>query len=648
MSIEDLKVQIKSYPISQIVGNYIPLVRKGRNQSALCPFHADSNPSLSVNDDKGLFKCFVCNVGGDGIAFVEKYKNLGFRESLAECAKILGLDSSELDKKTHKDPKYELAAKTMDAAMKVYRKYAQEVHPEEFTAFLKTRGLSDELAQNFGLGFAPPQQIFINYLKSLPTEWREPSLKMAKELGLIGDSSSGREYEHFNERIIFPIWDLQGQVVGLGSRATKENQKGKYINSRDSFFFHKKNLLYGYHLARPAMREKNRVLLVEGYMDVISLHRFGINESMAVMGTSPPSEKNLRLLKSQAKEIILGLDADPSGEAAMERFLPIFLNEGILPRVLSYTPHKDADEFLRVEGSFELQKRIDGAPLLVDELIEKIIQASILKNSLEHKVLGLEKVFALVSPLKDDVRALERIHTAANRLEMASSREALEKSYMAFLKGIKTSISSSYQLRAKETIIHDAPISNDENIDTVELAAQSPLNELEIKMAPQFVPVTKSARILLREVLRQPDLAERPEMAELLDFIGHDEIRRVFGQMKKLLWEVAPDALPSMLLNSLAEETTSKEVRELVGSFAFEGPLRPLDDKAKAKLLQDLNLRVREESLVEKRNKLTSLSLPDEKMPEDLSVSFDSLLTEISKLDKEINQLRRSRKPLSL
>ena len=285
--IEDLKIRIKNIPISEIIGKYIALSRKGHYHLGLCPFHNDSSPSLQVNDQKGMFMCFVDQIGGDAITFVRKKENLSYMDALKDICSRIGISWDEYYAPKEEPPKMQMAKRVLSKAALLYQKVATDNSKEEFTSFVKTRNLKPETIKEFQIGLAPGNNILTSYLESIPSKnERNLAIDTALEIGIIRKDKNkvNTYFDTFRDRIMFPIFNSFGDIVGFSGRKTKESQKGKYINSDQSFIFNKKNILYGYHLAKNSIRDNQSVILVEGQMDVIGLFKNGIRNAVAVMG----------------------------------------------------------------------------------------------------------------------------------------------------------------------------------------------------------------------------------------------------------------------------------------------------------------------------------------------------------------------------
>ena len=388
-SIEEAKDIIKSTDISTVINYYHPISKRGGNYEGICPFHGDTQPSLKINDSKGIYKCFACGAAGDAIKFVQDKLNVDFIESVKDIAANLGIN---IDEQKKKNPKYEMALRVLQVSAKLYKKIATDKSPSLFTDFKKNRNLNEESISNFQIGYAPGNNGLISYLNSIPGKDKDFALQVAKDLGLIRDNRHGKgQYDFYRDRVMFPIWDHSGKVRGFSSRAVKPEQKPKYLNSGESFIFDKGNILYGFNLAKKHIRESDSVVIVEGNMDVITLHQYGFKNSVATMGVAL-SQSSVRLLSNMTKNIFLAMDSDPAGLKAMNKINENFLELGIMPKYIDFSPEKDPDEFLNKFGRLDLTKRIDSAPTFVDFMIDSIIPTPIPENT-DKKLEVLNKIF---------------------------------------------------------------------------------------------------------------------------------------------------------------------------------------------------------------------------------------------------------------
>nr|WP_314470422.1 DNA primase [uncultured Campylobacter sp.] len=310
-SIERLKAQTD---IVDIVGHYLPLKKSGANFVCVCPFHDDKNPSMSVSPSRGIFHCFSCKAGGDAIKFVMDYEKLSYPEAVE---KIAGLQNFTLNYVRGGEPAKE-NKHILENANAFYRSLLYKTPAA--VEYLYSRGITDELIDKFELGFAPESAQTIRLLQN---EQIEP--KEALEVGIVKQNENGI-YASFINRITFPIYTHAGRLVGFGGRTISGNP-AKYVNSPQSAVFDKSTLFYGYHLAKREIFTKNQIIITEGYMDVIMLHKAGFNNVVAVLGTALTT-KHLPLLKRGEISVILCFDGDDAGiNAATKSALLLAQNE---------------------------------------------------------------------------------------------------------------------------------------------------------------------------------------------------------------------------------------------------------------------------------------------------------------------------------
>ncbi|WP_456454883.1 DNA primase [Thermovibrio sp.] len=317
--IEDL---LSKVDIVDVVSRYINLKQVGRNFTALCPFHPEKTPSFVVSPEKQIFKCFGCGVGGNAITFVEKYEGLSFFEAVKRVAEIAGVDLPS-------DFKREGVAKVEEEGFKAAKFFNS--HLSKVLDYLNSRGITEETANRFLLGYAPK-----GYLSKLSI-----SKDSLKALGLV--SSSGKEF--FSQRLIIPIFNHSGGVVAFAGRLLGEGTP-KYINSPESETFKKSSLLYGFYQSKEEVLKKREVVVVEGYFDVISLHQIGIKRAVAPMGTSL-TESHARFLKRYSQKPVLMFDGDSAGIKATIRSAGIFFKFGCEPLVVQLPQGEDPDSMTK-------------------------------------------------------------------------------------------------------------------------------------------------------------------------------------------------------------------------------------------------------------------------------------------------------------
>lgn len=619
----DLKDRIKESPISLVISNYMPLKRSGSSLVGLCPFHPDSKPSMTVTDSKGMFKCFACGAGGDHIKFVMDYKKLEFVEALKECAQILGLPFEELQKQTKKDPRIEMAIRVLNASLRLYEKVAAG-KPKEFTDFLEKRKLSQESVDKWHLCYAPGNNALYHYLDSIPGADGDFGRKTAMEIGIVRHNEDRNSYyDFFRDRVMFPIHDHSGQIRGYTGRAVHDDQKQKYFNSSESFAFDKKSILFGFYFAKNAIRNNDRAILVEGNMDVIMMHQYGFAETIATMGTTL-SEQSVRLLTNMTKNIYFGMDNDLAGKKAMQKYNADFLAVGVLPKYLSFAPAKDPDEFLVTEGRLALMERMEKAPILLDTLIAEVIPEKIPENT-ELKLNALQRVFELVSPLKEHLSATERIIDVSKTLGLRSDSATILDLYKTFLSRQKEKVHTP---KVEAAVVVEKEILLENEAEARNLQA--------LKKSQEPVPLAKSERLFLREILCHPEFLTHLNENEILAFIGQDEVKKLVQWLVKIYREIDDSEYVAFVRDHILYEGYSKEIVD-VGTEALSNHGNRLNDKVLERLLKDYTKALQMDQLKARRKILV-----ERQKSEPSQTEIDLILGEISKIDKEILVLKDS------
>lgn len=347
--------------IISVISEYVDLKKKGKNFWGLCPFHSEKTPSFSVDPDKQIYKCFGCGKGGDVFAFVMDRKGLSFAEALTELAQRAGIPL-ETDRRQPASEK-KVFYDANRAAMTFFEQQLFSPRGEGARRYLAGRGLTEETVRAFHLGFAPDSwDSLMAFLrgKGIP-------LPAAEKCGLIVPRKSSGFYDRFRARIMFPIIDLSGEVIGFGGRITDAGEP-KYLNTPESPIFEKKRVLYNLHGARTFIRQ-GKAVVVEGYMDVISLANAGFKAAVATLGTAL-GEDHVRLLRRFTDDITLVFDGDSAGRNAMLRAIEPFLLSDVTPRVVILPQGKDPDDMAR-EGMETWERFIAQAQDIWDLLFDE-------------------------------------------------------------------------------------------------------------------------------------------------------------------------------------------------------------------------------------------------------------------------------------
>ena len=368
--------------IVEIIESRVTLKKTGQNYSGLCPFHQEKSPSFSVSQDKQFYYCFGCQASGSALTFLMEFERLDFISSVEALAARLGLSvpDDRQRQSSEESQRRKSVLLQLEKAADFYRLQLRS-HGQRAKAvgYLKNRGLSGPIARDFGLGFAPPG--WDNLLKALALSDEDVSLMIDAGL-LIDQPEEKKRYDRFRDRIIFPIRDLRGRTIAFGGRIIGDG-KPKYLNSPETAVFHKGRELYGLYEARKSQAKLDRILVVEGYMDVVALAQHGIHFAVATLGTATTIEHVERLFR-QVSEIIFCFDGDLAGRNAAWKALLIvlpLLSDGRSAKFLFLPDGEDPDSLVRSEGSEGFMKRLQQADTFVDWFFRKIQQDLVSKNN---------------------------------------------------------------------------------------------------------------------------------------------------------------------------------------------------------------------------------------------------------------------------
>ena len=397
---EEILEKIKSQnDIVDVISERVRLKKAGRNFTGLCPFHNEKTPSFSVSQEKQIYKCFGCGEAGNVISFVMKDKNLPFIEAvkyLANRANIpLKLGNGE---QSQSNRKKELLYKVNVEAAKFF--FSNLMNNQNAKEYFLIRGIKEETIKKFGLGYANDSW------NSLMFYLRKKGINdgLLEEAGLISvNKEKGRKYDRFRNRVMFPVFDYQGKVIGFGGRVL-DDSKPKYLNSPETLVFQKGTNLYGLNFALKHNMSERYFVIVEGYMDLISLHQYGITNVVASLGTALTINQ-ARLLKRYSDKVVISYDADLAGQMATLRGLEILRTAGFDVRVLSIPQGKDPDEYVRSNGREAFLKLINNAEPLIDYRIKKAEEGIDFKNS-QSVILYSKRIMDIISdldPIEKDV-----------------------------------------------------------------------------------------------------------------------------------------------------------------------------------------------------------------------------------------------------
>ncbi len=362
--------------IVDVVSGYVRMQKKGSNYFGLCPFHNEKSPSFSVTPSKQMYYCFGCGAGGNVFTFIMEYENYSFQEAIKYLADKAGVNLPEIEYSEEARGKENRRSRLLEVNKEAAKYYYYQLRTQQGKIgydYFRDRELSEEIMHQFGLGFALKYSDgLLRFLKS-----KGYDEEIIREAGLANVDERNGMYDKFWNRVMFPIQDINHRVIGFGGRVMGDG-KPKYLNSPETPVFDKSRNLYGLNFARTA--RKNNIILCEGYIDVIALHQAGFVQAVASLGTAFTSGQ-ANLLRRYTEEVLLTYDSDDAGIHASLRALPILKEAGISGKVINLEPYKDPDEFIKMLGSEEFEKRIQQA-----------------ENSFFYELRMLEKEYNLNDP----------------------------------------------------------------------------------------------------------------------------------------------------------------------------------------------------------------------------------------------------------
>lgn len=390
--------------IVDIVGDCVALKRSGTNLKGLCPFHSEKTPSFMVNPERQTFHCFGCDEGGDVFSFMMKYYRLSFPEALKELAKRYNIELPQKPfspEEQARAQKREILFAANERAAAIYHDFLlTEPAASAARAYLRERGMTAAIIEKFRLGYAPESWTFLG--DTLSQEKIPPAV--AEESGLLVRKDRGGYYDRFRDRILFPLFDLTGRVVGFGGRTLGDGQP-KYLNTSETPIFEKNRVLFGLFQHKEAIRKARTAVVVEGNFDLLSLAVHGFDNVVAPLGTAL-SASHVRTLKGYADEVILLFDGDAAGLKAASRSVPIFLAEQTTARVAVLPEKHDPDTYIRAEGGKGLEELLAGAQRMPEFVFDSLVKTHGLSMEGKGRILeGLRPLIEATSgnPLQHSV-----------------------------------------------------------------------------------------------------------------------------------------------------------------------------------------------------------------------------------------------------
>ena len=537
-----------SVDIVDVVSSYLNLTAHGKNYFGVCPFHDDHSPSMCVSKEKQIYTCFVCGATGNVFQFIKEYENISFAEAVKKVATIGGIEVKIDEMKPLK--KESVLYDIYNLTNKLYQLNLNTTKGITAKEYLKNRGINDETIKEFGIGLS---LIKGNIYEALVKK-RFDNKDILKS-GLATENG----YDLYRNRIMFPLWDLNGKVVGFSGRIFNGEDAPKYINSRETEIFKKGELLYNYHRARNECRRKNEVIIMEGFMDVISAYTHGITNVVAAMGTAITSS-NAHLISRMAKNIILCFDGDDAGIMAANACTNELLKLDVFPSivVLDKTKGKDPDEYIKNNGVEAFKEKLSH-PLSVMEFKEFYNKRGIDMGDSTSKAEYVKKMITEIDNIKDPVLREVTISKLSDETNLG----------VDFLKSqLKTEAKEEKQIEEKKEV--NLQKYEKAEIDLIYYMLKDSKVILQYEAKKIYLP-TEKYRFLVRQICAFYQKYGSIDVADFLTFIEEDK------EMIKVLGEI-----------------TSRDLKETYSKEEIEDYIRCIDEYNRNLEINNLKQKMKE------------------------------------------------------
>ncbi len=574
-SVANLKDQID---IVDVVSSVVPLKRAGSNYKGVCPFHNEKTPSFVVSEQKQIFTCFGCGASGDAIEFVIKYYGLDFSEAVEKLADENGITLERTNNYSENlDIYYEI---NREAATFFYSAFTTKAN--KGYAYMKTRGISPSILKKFGIGYADESwDSLYQYLISKGYE-----KKYLLELGLISEGKAGKCYDKFRNRVMFPIINTAGKVIGFGGRAIDPNDSPKYLNSSESKVFRKKNNLYGLNLSRAEVSKRGFIILVEGYMDTIALYQGGIQNVAASLGTAL-TESQAKLIKRYTENVVLCYDSDQAGRNAAIRGIEVLNSSGCKVKVMHVTDGKDPDEFIKKEGKSAFLKLIETALPFADYKIESI------------KVkFNLSKREEKIDCLKQIAKVLRKLGPVERDIYIKKVSNDLGISEVAFKSEVDQRIETRAHERPNKEVRRSSPVEG-------MIAVERELLKLVFRNESYLEKINSNHELLITEISKHIFEAANKDVSEhgaldrnrFLDFLDDDERSEACSVIDNISSvgdeaSIFSECIAKLRLEKL--KTEERKIREML-DMADDASISQEEEIELLKKLKDIQLKIEDE-----------------------------------------------------
>lgn len=526
-------------PIEDVVSQYVNLKRSGSNLFGLCPFHGEKTPSFSVSPDKGIYYCFGCHKGGSVINFEMEIEGLSYPDAVRALAKRAGLEVPE-------DEQYQSRYRQQERLWALHKEAARFFHSQLYAPiganalqYATGRGMPKSILTKFGIGYAPDSWTdLVDYLRS-----RNYTDQELRDSGLVTVSQkNGNLFDRFRDRLMFPIIDVRGNVIGFGGRIMNSSDKSaaKYLNSPETLIFNKRKNLFALNLAKKS--KLGYLILVEGYMDAIALHQYGFDCAVASLGTAL-TEDGANLLSRYTEQVVLIYDGDEAGQNATQRAIPILEKAGLQVKVLKMRDAKDPDEYLKKFGADRFRILLEESANRVEYQLNAILKKYDLRDD-EQKVQYLQESAGLIGSLSSAVqrevyggRVAEAAGISEDAMRLEVNRALKRRTYQEKKKQEKIDLSPARNLQPKEKSIRYSNLRS-----------------------------ARAEEMIIAQVLREPALfAQIPDLQP--EIFSSEFLGRAFRQLRDRYHQGLDVSLGGL------SDFTAEEMSHLAGISQQQGPV---------------------------------------------------------------------------
>ena len=582
---------LKHADIVQVISSFIPLIKQGKNYKAVCPFHDDTNPSLVVSPEKQFFKCFVCGTSGTAISFVQKYKKVSYGEAIKIVADIVGYHPEGLDsiaKPKKVDEKRESLLKCLHDLSLYYQFALNTPEGKEGLDYFESRHLDAPIRNKYKLGYAYKDgKATIAYLQK-----KGHSIKTIEDTGVAKMLSVGN-YADMNEgRVIFPICDIDGNVVGFSARRLVDDDTAKYMNTPETYLFHKSSNLYNIHIAKDAAKLKGYIYICEGFMDVYALSKIGIDAAVAIMGTSLTSE-HIQILRSLNVEIRLCLDGDLPGQSAMMKYSKLLSKAGLKYRVVdNQGSSKDPDEILNEDGKEALETYVNNLISQVDFALNYYSRSNPLKTMDEKKAL-IKEFLPILSKINSQIELDTYIRKLARitGFDVESIRGVVKRTRLSTADDnvvATTKIMEEYRPENKEL---QKLLTAERELLYQMTQNKSAVSFYEAKTPGFYDDIYRTIANFVIEYAANHEMMDDAGLLALLESSDLENKERIIRDLVSIYSETHPKICTDELLNNLLE-TIEDERKRISEEDVLSQSLEGKSELEKARIINEFNRRM--------------------------------------------------------